>query len=281
MKQLTAYLQFFQGPFGKALAMAAIGGCALFVSASFVVGGGIADSARSASAALEREARTLRKEAKKIAAADKARSAGASLRSVPMFIDRIGELAAENDARVGQVRPIGPDAALFEIDVAANYRALMNFVAALEELDIQVARFALTRRADGAPQAPMTAKLAIRPRNDAQRLSVPRLAAVRAALAAGASRDPFEALAADGDSGGARQDLTYTYRLTGISILQPSGERTATINSYDYEAGDVLDGREIVAIAADRVLLNALGDRRGEKFVIGFRARNVEAERKP
>ena len=86
------------------------------------------------------------------------------------------------------------------------------------------------------------------------------------------ARDPFQALVSDSSDGdGAeRADITAAYRLTGVATLEPSGERIATIDLIDYVIGDVLDGRLVVNVTEDRVLLDSLDERRSEKYVIRF-----------
>jgi len=144
-------------------------------------------------------------------------------------------------------------------------------VAALEELDVEVVGFGIERQALKASAPTLTAAVKIRPRNDARRLAVPRIQLVREALFAEQARDPFQALISDSSSDGAeRVDITDAYRLTGVATLEPSGERIATIDLIDYVIGDVLDGRLVVNVTEDRVLLDRLDERRSEKYVIRF-----------
>lgn len=265
-------LALIGAPTGKAVAMLCAGVLALTLSAFVVLRGGIADSAYAAAEYLAADVKTLRTEARALSAKQKAADEATPLTSVPAFIDRIGDLADKHDATIGAVRPAPEDDALFEIELSAGYRELLQFIAALEELDIQVAGFALKRTALGPGKPKLAAVVQIRPRNDAKRLAVPRLAAVRATLAQSRTRDPFQALVADDAAGGGdRLDLTQAYNLTGIAVIEPAGERIATIDLFDYVVGDVLDGRRVVAVANDRVLLDALDDADGQKFIVRFR----------
>jgi len=190
---------------------------------------------------------------------------------VPAFIDRIGALAGEHNTAVMSIQPLRDTTDTFEITIASGYRALIGFVAALEELDVQVVGFGIERQALKASAPTLTAAIKIRPRNDARRLAIPRIQLVREALFAEQARDPFQALVSDNDGDGAeRVDITAAYRLTGVATLEPSGERIATINLIDYVIGDVLDGRLVVNVTEDRVLLDSLDERRSEKYVIRF-----------
>lgn len=266
-------------PTGKSIALLILGAMALTVASVIVVRGGLARSAEAAATYLAEDVKALRQEARALAALKKAGEDAAPLTSVPAFIDRIGDLANQHDAVVGAVRPAEEDDAQFEIELSAGYRELLQFIAALEELDIQVDGFALKRTALEAGPPKLAAVVSIRPRNDARRLAIPRLAAVRTALNQSQTRDPFQALVADGvDGGGDRLDLTQAYKLTGIAVIEPAGEHIATIDLFDYVVGDILDGRRVVAVARDRVLLDAQDEANSQKFIIRFRDAEAHAE---
>lgn len=266
-------------PTGKSIALLMVGVMALTVSAFVVVRGELAHSAELAATFLAKDVKTLRQEALALAAKRKAEEEAAPLTSVPAFIDRIGDLANQHDAVVGAVRPGLEGDAQFEIELTAGYRELLHFIAALEELDIQVDGFSLERTALGAGPPKLAAIINIRPRNDARRLAIPRLEAVRSALSQSHNRDPFQALIADdADGGGDRLDLTQAYKLTGIAVIEPAGEHIATIDLFDYVVGDVLDGRRVVAVARDRVLLDAEDETNRQKFIIRFRETEARAE---
>jgi len=258
-------------PNGKAFGALAVGAAALAASAFLVIRGDIDRSARAAATLLLQETKELKAEATALEAQRKTEKT-TSLTSVPAFIDRIGVLADRRRAVVGAVQPSRRDDTLFEIVLHAPYRALIGFVSDLEGLDVQVASFKLKRKALGPGKPMLEATVAIRPRNEAQSLSIPRLDDVRAAISAEAARNPFQALVAAAEAGGAdRLDLSEAYRLTGIATISPSGERIATIDLLDYVTGDVLDGREVVAVEADRVLLDPLDPESSDKYVIRMR----------
>lgn len=259
-------------PTGKSAGAFVLGLLALSFSVFVAIRGDIAASARAAAELLTEESNALRAEAKALDLARKSALETTPLTSVPAFIDRIGVLAARHDAAVGVVKPVAGDDSLFQIGLTAGYRQLLSFIAALEGLDVEVAGFEMAREALGPGAPRLTATISIRPRNDAQRLAIPRLANVKAAIAADAARDPFQALiAGDGAGGVDRLDLSAAYRLSGIATIQPSGARIATIDLLDYVTGDVLDGRKVVRVDADRVLLDAADGDGGEKYVIRFR----------
>lgn len=263
---------------GKSVLAFVLGAAALLISAFVIVRGDIAASAHAAAALLSEEATQMRAEARELDKARKAASEASPLTSVPAFIDRIGVLAAAHGAEVASVQPVRDDDSLFQIGMDAGYRQLLSFIAALEGLDVEVAGFEFAQEEVDAGAPRLAASISIRPRNDAQRLSVPRLAAVREAIAAEAARDPFQALIAGAGEGGVdRLDLSTAYKLTGIATLQPSGDRIATIDLLDYVTGDVLDGRRIVRVDADRVLLDGGAGDGGEKYVIRFRERDSDA----
>jgi len=266
-------------PTGKSVALLMAGVMALTVSTFVVVRGGLTRSAELAATYLIEDVTTLRKEAHALAAKRKAEEEAAPLTSVPAFIDRIGVLANAHDAVIGAVRPGLDGDAQFDIELSAGYRQLLHFIAALEELDVQVDGFTLERTALEAGPPKLAAVINIRPRNDARRLAIPRLAAVRSALSQTHTRDPFQALVANSANGGGdRLDLTQAYKLTGIAVIEPAGERIATIDLFDYVVGDVLDGRRVVAVAGDRVLLDAEDETDRQKFIIRFRDTEARAE---
>jgi len=271
---IAALRAIFLSPNGKAASAFCLGALALAASLLLVVQGDIAASTTAAARLLTAETQTLRAEAKALAEAAKADDK-TSLTSVPAFIDRIGALADRHGAQVGAVQPEHGDAGLFRIALTAPYSALLGFIAALEGLDVEVKSFDLKRKALGPGRPTLSASISIRARNDARNLSIPRLEAVRAALTSDAARDPFQALVA-GAGAGHRLDLSEAYRLTGIAVIQPAGLRIATIDMLDYMAGDVLDGRTIVAVEADRVLLDAIDGAENEKYVIRFRRAEPE-----
>lgn len=259
-------------PNGKSGAMFLLGALLLTISIFVVQRGGLAASANAATAYLAADVGALRKEALALAEQKKAADEAAPLSSVPAFIDRIGDLADRHDARIGAVVPAPDEDALFEMEVSAGFRELIFFVAALEELDIQVAGFELSHTKLGSGEPLVQARVKIRPRNDAKRLAVPRLAAVRQELANATTRDPFQALIAGDAAGGEnRLDLTQSYDLTGISVIEPAGDRIATIDLMDYVVGDLLDGRKLVHVGTDRVFLDVMDGDERSMFVIRLR----------
>ncbi len=266
-----------KGPTGKAVGALALGVAAFAASASLVVQGDIAASVDRARTALERDADLAKQDLKALHQSAEAARDRPPLTSVPAFIDRVGALAKAHNASVEGVMPLKGETSRFEIDVRSGYRALIGFVAALEELDVAVTAFDARRAAVTAGAPELEARIVIRPRNDARQLHIPRLEAVRAVLAAKSARNPFQpAVAADAAEGAERQDLTAAYRLTGVATLQPSGERIATIDLFDYVVGDMLDGRRVVHVGEDRVYLNAERDGRDERFVIRMTAPRAE-----
>lgn len=269
-----------KGPTAQAAIVFAVGLAAFAYSAFVVLRGDLAESARVAQSALNRDATDLSKRSKALAAAAKAAKDAPPLTSVPAFIDRIGALADRHDAAVRSVKPVSDGSDTFEIIIASGYRALIGFVAALEELDIQVVGFGVERQALKASAPTLTAAVKIRPRNDAKRLTIPRIQIVREALFSERARDPFQALVADAGSGGVeRVDITDAYKLTGVATLEPSGERIATIDLLDYVVGDVIDGRLVVEVGTDRVLLDSADKSNAEKYVIRFPNRQAGARR--
>lgn len=247
-----------------------LGLAAFGYSTLVVLKGDIAESARVAAIALSQDARMLSQRSKALAAAAKAAEDAPPLTSVPAFIDRIGALAGRHNTAVMSIQPLRDSVDTFDITLASGYRALIGFVAALEELDVQVVGFGINRQALKANAPTLTATVKIRPRNDARRLAIPRIQLVREALFAEQARDPFQALITGGGDGAERVDITDAYKLTGVATLEPSGERIATIDLIDYVVGDVLDGRLVVDVTEDRVLLDSLDERRSDKYVIRF-----------
>lgn len=258
-----------KGPTGKAAGMFCLGAAALLLSAFAIVRNDLADGARRAAAVLSAEAKTLSAEARALAVAAKTAEGAPPLTSVPAFIDRIGALAEKHRTPVRAIQPSKRHVDRFEIVLEADYRPLVGFVAALEELDVQIISFDVARSDIADGEADLTAKVVILPRNDARRLKIPRMDAVRAALESIGARNPFLAVVeADGGAGDGRQDISAAYRLTGVAEVLPSGDRIATIDLFDYVIGDMLDGREIVHVGDDRVFLNGVGDRQEDRYVI-------------
>ena len=261
-------LDMLRGPTAKAVLTLLFGAMAFAYSAIAYVGGDVGESGRHAAQLFSRDASVLRGEAASLRRAIASKANGPALSSVPAFIDRLGSLAAEHGAFVEGIAPVTGGSGAFRIGLSADYRSLIGFVAALEELDVTVLSFEtrLTGSFRGAPA--LKARIDIQPQNDAQRLNVPRLAAVKAVLAANAARDPFQPIREDDGKAKAQIDLTASYKLTGVSTIMPSGERVATIDLFDYVVGDVIDGREIVVIEPASVLLTATRDGADERSII-------------
>lgn len=266
-------------PAGKSAAMFLCGLMMITCSVLVVLRGQLTRSTHAAATYLSADVSALREEARALSAQKQAADDQAPLSSVPAFIDRIGDLADEHGVRIGSIQPATEEIALFELALTAGYQELLMFVAALEELDIQLAGFKLERAAPGQSKPLVEATIIIRPQNDARRLAVPRLAHVRQALGQSSSRDPFQALVAEGASGGGdRLDLTQAYSLTGIAMFEPAGDRIATINLLDYVVGDVLDGRTVVHVGTDRVLLDAIDTEDQQRFVIRLKTPGPQDE---
>lgn len=278
--QRAEVIAALKGPSAQAAIIFALGLAAFAYSAFVVVRGDLAESARIAQAVLNQDAGDLSKRSRALAAVAKAAKDAPPLTSVPAFIDRIGALADRHDAAVISVKPVSDGSDTFEIIIASGYRSLIGFVAALEELDIQVVGFGVERQALKASAPTLTAAIKIRPRNDARRLTIPRIQIVREALFSERARDPFQALVADASGAGVeRVDITDAYKLTGVATLEPSGERIATIDLLDYVVGDMIDGRLVVEVGDDRVFLDSADKSSAEKYVIRFPNRPLDTRR--
>ncbi|WP_417518811.1 hypothetical protein [Minwuia sp.] len=191
------------------------------------------------------------------------------LTSTPVFIDRIGRIAMEHDVPIQSIRPHQDQEDLFLVDIKANYHDFEGFIAALEELDVELVAFGA--RIENAPSEDPEALFQIQllPSNNARTLKIPRLAELANEIGSAGRRNPFQRLDANTANGENRIDLSDILTLSGIAEL---GEvRIATIDNQDFQIGDQISGREITSILDDRILLRRDDPGGVELYILRFR----------
>lgn len=195
------------------------------------------------------------------------------LTSTPVFIDRIGQLAAEHDVPIRSIRPHSETPDLFLVEIEARYHDFEGFIGALEELDVELVAFEAELEEQPSEDPRAVFRIQLLPNNNARTLDIPRLAELRRQIALPGRRNPFQRIDLGGDGGPNRIDLSDILRLSGISRL--GDIRIATIDSKDFQVGDRVAGREVTSIENDRVLLRRDDPSGAELFVLRFRHAQV------
>jgi len=256
------------GPLARALTFLIIAATVFLGTNIYFINGWQAESARLVSVYLERDANRLTEQVGRLKTIINAQKDAPRLTSTPVFIERIGALAAEEQVPIHGIRPDAENPELFVVSLEADYLAFERFIASLEELDVDILSFSAKVDNQSGDDPKATFELQLLPNNDARQLQIPRLRALRAKLEAEERRNPFQRLDGGGSLEGNRIDLTEFFSLTGISRI--GDYSLVTINGHDYVVGDRLGNREITSILDDRVLLQRQGLNRLERFVLRF-----------
>lgn len=264
------------GPLPRALTLLALAAAIFLGTNLYFINGWQAESAQLVTSYLERDAKRLTDQVARLQEIVKAQKDVPRLTSTPVFIERIGVLAAEEQVPIHGIRPDAENPELFVVSLEADYLAFERFIAALEELDVDILSFSAKVDNQSGDDPKATFELQLLPNNDARQLQIPRLRALRAELEGEERRNPFQRLDGGGSQEGNRIDLTEFFSLTGISRI--GDYSLVTINGHDYVVGDSLGNRKITAILDDRVLLERQGLNRLERFVLRFPA-VTESER--
>lgn len=248
-----------------------------FVLALLICGGAnyllinrtLSGSSEAVARHLEQSASRLQKNLEQVRETIESRKNAPRLTSTPVFIDRVGRLAAENGVPIHAIRPAATNPELFILDIDADYPAFEGFIAELEELDVDVQSFTAKVDEKSGDNPTAAFRIQLLPNNNARELHIPRLTALREQLGQPDRRNPFQRLHAVRSGGEAnRIDLTEFLALTGIARI--GDRRLATIGGYDYAEGEELAGRVVTSILDDRVLLERSGDNGTERFVVRF-----------
>lgn len=257
------------GPLTRTLVLLAVSLTVFVASNIHFISNWQADSAQVVAAYLQRDASAMAKRVTRLKGLVETQSNAPRLTSTPVFIERIGALAAAERVPIHGIRPDADNPELFIVSLEADYLAFERFIAALEELDVDILSFSAKVDNQSGDDPKATFELQLLPNNDARQLQIPRLKALMAKLDAEERRNPFQRLDGGNSQDGNRIDLTEFFSLTGISRI--GDYSLVTINGYDYVVGDSLGNREIMEIQDDRVLLQRQGLNRLERFVLRFR----------
>lgn len=250
---------------------------AVFISAAVnlnVVHGHLTASAAVVRSHLDRDAQHAQKKLKEAALKIEDEANAPRLTSTPVFIDRIGNLAGEHGAPIQSIRPHPEKPDHFQVELRARYHDFEGFIAALEQLDVDLVAFdaEITDRTEEDPAALF--RIELLPNNDARQLDIPRMASIREEMSRPQRRNPFQRIGENVDGDGNRIDLSDILALSGIAEL--GDLRIATIDGQDYMVGDRISGREVTRIAEDRVLLRRDDPNSPELYVLRFRALDAE-----
>jgi len=255
-------------PLPRALILLAASLCVFLGSNLYFVSDWQAGSAQVVTSYLQRDANGLTGRVTRLKELVAAQDNVPRLTSTPVFIERIGALAAAERVPIHGIRPDVDNPELFVVSLEADYLAFERFIAALEELDVDILSFSAKVDNQSGDDPKATFELQLLPNNDARQLQIPRLRALMARLEEEERRNPFQRLDGSGSLDGNRIDLTDFFSLTGISRI--GDYSLVTINGHDYVVGDRLGNREITEILDDRVLLQRQGLTRLERFVLRF-----------
>lgn len=256
------------GAVPRALVLLAFSLTVFLASNIYFISSWQADSAQIVTTYLQREASAMTNRVIRLQGLVQSQANAPRLTSTPVFIERIGALAAAEHVPIHGIRPDADNPELFIVSLEADYLAFERFIAALEELDVDILSFSAKVDNQSGDDPTATFELELLPNNDARQLQIPRLEALMVKLDAEERRNPFQRLDGGNSLDGNRIDLTDFFSLTGISRI--GDYSLVTINGYDYVVGDSLGNREIMEILDDRVLLQRQGLNRLERFVLRF-----------
>ena len=226
-------------------------------------------SAKAVSYHLLKDAEAVDKRLSEAATQIKDRANQPRLTSTPIFIDRIGRIARDHNVPIQSIRPNPDIKDLFQVDILASYHDFEGFIAALEELDVELVSF--SAKIESVPSEDPTAlfRIQLLPSNNARALDIPRLAELKRQIARSGRRNPFQRLDAGNTDGTHRIDLSDILVLSGIATL--GDLRIATIDGQDYGIGDRLTERVVTGIDDDRVLLRRDDPDGVELYILRFR----------
>lgn len=235
-----------------------------------LIHGSLSASAETVRLHLDRDAQRAQKRLKSAALKIEDEANTPRLTSTPVFIDRIGNLAAAHGAPVQSIRPHPEKPDHFQVELQSRYHDFEGFIAALEQLDVELVAF--DAQVFGRTEEDPTGlfRIELLPNNNARKLNIPRMAEIRRDLARQHRRNPFQRIGQDTDGDGNRIDLSDILTLTGISVL--GDLKIATIDQQDYGVGDRISGREVTRIDGDRVLLRRDDPENPELYVLRFRS---------
>lgn len=190
------------------------------------------------------------------------------------FLLRVNAIAHENKVIILKLSPDQEQHLKYKLDIITNYYKFISFVYGLEKLDtilddIQV------RPYDNNSIPPRHAiSFTIIPRNDAQPLAgSKRFDALSEQVNVIDKRNPFQrfAYSKKATTQDSAIDLTWVYRLSGISMDKNGIANEATINNRSYRIGELVDGMTITKIDRGTVSLKKNTEKRGlEKFTLTF-----------
>lgn len=221
---------------------------------------------------IEQENKTLKAEEeaqKKKEAGDK--PADGAISSLPDFLAHINLISHKTAVIITELTPNREGGLKFDLKIQTDYFTFLRFAAELEALNVSINDLQV-RPYDPSKTPPVHAiAFSITPRGNAEPLADERITALKQQVAAQDKRNPFQRFAFNAKT---RQvtpeiELTWIYKLTGIGRV--GDKRTATINSRDYSADDVLDGMLVTQVESDRVMLSKRTADGTERYVLRFR----------
>lgn len=192
-----------------------------------------------------------------------------SIRSMPVFLNRINSIAKDNDVVIEKLTPVEDQLNKFALTFKANYETFLGFAGAFESLNVEINDLEV-RPYDPSVVPPVhVINFSLTPRNDAEELTGDRLRRLQADISKKGKRNPFQRFAEGTLQNVPLIDLTWVNKLTGIGSR--NGKAYATIDRLDFSIGDTFGAKVITAIESDRVLLSEETDTGSRDYVLKFR----------
>ena len=174
-----------------------------------------------------------------------------------VFLKNINKLAEDNSVIIQKLRADPKEELVYNIEIRTDYYTFIKFATDLEGLDVSIEELEVHPYNPGAQPPEHYIAFSIQPQNNASPLQTARVARLKEVSRKEGLRNPFQRFAKTTTTAGLKIDLTWVYEFTGVGKI--GGQYYATIDSTDYEVGDVIDGKVVSKIAKDRVLLNDEG----------------------
>lgn len=201
--------------------------------------------------------------------------ATSSEEQIVTFLTNINKLAENNEVIIRKLVADPEIELMYNLEIIVDYYTFLKFSADLESLDVEIESLELHPYNPGAQPPEHFISFAIIQRNNASEISTDRLDTMKQLARAENLRNPFQRFAKTSDTSGLKIDLTWVYKFAGVGKV--AGAYYATIDSTDYEVGDILDGKVVSFIQKDRVLLNDIGftppSSADSQYVLKFRPR--------
>ena len=193
------------------------------------------------------------------------------IRSLPAFLKRINDVARRTKVIIQKLTPDPDNSLRFNMNLIEDYYNFIKFSSQLESLDVSIHDIEV-HPYDLSKRPPLHAiSFSLTPRADAEPLSSDRISQLARRVEQKDRRNPFQRYAFDKKAPAATPeiDLTWVYKLSGIGRI--GNDRSVTIDSQDYNAGDEFKGMVIKKIDSNRVFLEKQTDHGLEKYQLKFR----------